>query len=921
MKKRVIQFSVLLAVVLFVVMVFLSPFLWAKDFSTITGTIYDSETGEPLPGVTIMVKGTKMGTYSDLDGHFKLRDLKPGTYTLIFSVIGYKDSRIADLQVNAGESKRLDDILLAPEAVKVKGVEVTAKRVTHSEAALLRIQMKAPAISDGISAQQIARSPDSDAASALKRVTGITVVGGKYVYVRGMGERYSNTLLNGAPLPSPEPKKRVIPMDLIPANLLENVVVTKTSTPDQWGNFSGGSVRLKTKEFPEKLTLRFSVSSGWNSQTTGKTFYKSPSGETDWLGIDDGTRDIPSKVDQAINGGHPKGAQGVSNQELAQSFRQVWDGMSKKAPLNQNYSFSIGNQTELLSRPFGFIFSLTYDNKYNYRNEIQNFYNGSNSGMQARSSWNIEKSTFSVLWGGIFNLNYKLHPYHKLRVNTTYTRSADDEVRWMEGDYEDWKWLESQLKWVEQSLAHFRLTGQHQLPALFSSRLEWNASYGEAKRKEPDKSALLWSNTRPESDTLYRLESQKTSKYRTWDDTKDENFSFSSDWTKDFKQWGGLPAKFKLGWSLEKMDRDDHRRYFKVLMRAKNRFFEGRPADECLEPPTDVRFVDSQSYWAEKKITAGYVLFDMPIFKSLRAIAGIRAEGTDMEFTLYPTGSGNDPSRQITVTKNYTEWLPSVNLSYSLTESMNLRFAVARTITRPEYFELIPREDIEIFENLKSFGNPELEHTRIWNYDTRWELYPRPGEVLAVSLFYKKFDRPVEQVYTMMGTPTLKPINVEGAHNYGVELEIRKQLDFLGIWMSNFSVNANYALISSKVEIGELSNMFGVTNKERALIGQSPYALNLTLGYENKHGTSARLLYNRFGERIAYPGASGNPDIVEEPFDQLDFTFEQKLFHYLGLKLKATNLSNSEVEFTQGGKLWRLYKKGVNYSMGLSYSI
>jgi outer membrane receptor protein involved in Fe transport len=921
--------------------------LAASEVCDLSGAVYDAQTGEPLPGVSIMVKGAKFGTYTDLDGRYKLINVEPGNYTLVFSVIGYERAEMADLEINPGESKKLDDILLSPEAIQMKGAEVTAKRVSHTEAALLRIQMKAPSISDGISAEQIAKSPDSDAASALKRMTGVTVVGGKYVYVRGMGERYSNTMLNGATLPSPEPKKRVVPMDIIPANLLENVVTTKTATPDQWASFSGGSVKLKTKEFPDKFTLKFSTSRGWDTETTGKTVYRVSGGDTDWMGTDDGTREIPDLIREATNNGwRGKGPytdeDGVEHSaaELASGFQPSWDGLPKKAPLNQGYNLSVGSQTGFLGRPLGFIFSLTYSNSYKYRKEIQRFWNAPMT-YSIRSDYLIERSTYSVSWGGIFNVNYKLHPYHKLLFNSTYTRNAEDEVRWLEGYYEQRMWMENRLKWTEQSLTHFRLNGEHELPSLLSSHLDWSASYGVADREEPDESTLLFCKDDPEDpDNMYVVTSQKSGGNRFWEESEDINYGFSLEWTKDFRQWSGMPSKFKIGWAVEKMDREDHMWFFDLKPSTppenywvdKNELKENRPSHVILNPTKSVDWAGAQSYNANKQITAGYILVDIPVLKRLRMITGLRIEDTDMKIIYNQVGYFE---LEDNVKKNHIDWLPSLNLTYTLRENMNLRFGASKTLTRPEYFELVEREDREIFETLKAFGNPDIKHTRVYNYDLRWEVYPRPGELLAVSLFYKRFKDPIENIFTIMGTLTMIPANMGNAYNYGLELEARKNLDIFWDRLSNFSVNGNLAFIESKVKVDETgTSSLEPTSLERPLMGQSPYVINLTFGYENQHGTNGRILFHRFGERIAYLEASGRPDIIEQPYSQLDLVLEQKFFDRFSVKFNAVNLLDSEVKYMQGedkvylsylnqwiDPVWRQYKKGVSFSLGLSYSM
>jgi TonB-dependent receptor len=513
--------------------------------------------------------------------------------------------------------------------------------------------------------------------------------------------------------------------------------------------------------------------------------------------------------------------------------------------------------------------------------------------------------------------------------NTTYTRDADGEVRWLDGYYEDWLWLESRTKWAEQYLAHFRLSGEHEIPWFLSSNLKWSASYGKAEREEPDRATLLWANSTPE-DTFYQLFDQKSGGNRFWELTQDDNFSFSWDWTKDFKQWSGLPAKLKIGWAQENTDRENEMWFYDVTnitekpYYGKEEIIQSRPFDNILDSAAAVKLSDKQSYWADKTITAGYLQIDMPIYQPLRMIAGTRVEKTDNEIRLYPTGSGlhPDPSRLRRVNKKHTDWLPSMNLTYSLMDRMNLRLALSKTLTRPEYFELIEREDRELFENLKSYGNPQLEHTLISNYDLRWEFYSRPGELFAISYFHKNLRRPIEYIYIQKGTQTLKPINTKEARNSGLELEIRKQLDFIWSRLSNLSINANYAIIRSKIKIDETgSNGFVLTNSQRPLTGQSPFVVNIALGYENKLGTNFRLLYNRFGERIAYPGTNGDPDIKEQPFGQLDFSIEQRLFKGIGCKLNATNLLNQEVKFNQGDRPWRSYKKGTSFSLGLSYSI
>ncbi|HVP37211.1 MAG TPA: TonB-dependent receptor [Terriglobales bacterium] len=971
MKQRAIRFINLLLFSLFLV-TSLNSLSSGEPLSTVSGNILDSETGGPLPGVTVMLSGTKLGTYSDLDGHFIIRNVPPGTYTLTFSMIGYGQEKLTEVQVTSAGPVKIGAIKLTSSAIQIKGVEVTAKRVNNTEAALLRIQQKAPAISDGISAEQISKSSASDAAGALSKVTGVTVVGGKYVYVRGMGERYSNTLLNGAPLPSPEPKKRVIPMDIIPANLLDNAVTTKTYTPDQWGDFSGGSVRLQTKEFPDRFTLNLSTSRGWSSETGSRLNFDSRGANRDWLGMDDGTRDIPNVLKQGLlENKNVSQIDGYNMTQKAQMFSNIWFGKPRRVPLNQGYNLSIGNQTELWKKPLGYIFSLSYNNNYDYTEETQRNFT-------TPTDLHVKKSVYSVLWGGIFNLSFKPHPNHKLTWNTTYTRDAQDEFRWMNGfQYSggDYLWHVPSTKWTEQFLLQYKLAGEDRLPFLFSTNLDWYVSYGKAKRKTPDETQLQFR-------TVQEVDYNTINTYtaydarRQWEENQDINHSLAINWTKEFKQWNGLPSSLKLGWAIDKTERNNLFVMYLLMPVSTANFTEeqltSQAIDSFLTSPAYATYgCIPQKYTANKKITGTYLQLDIPLLRRLRMIGGIRREGTYNHIVFNRLG-GYTPTGDIL--KDYVDWLPSLNLTYNFTDKMNLRWAMSKTITRPEYYELIYREDFQVFGLLKFYGNPKLEHTRINNYDLRWEFYPRPGELLAVSWFYKKLKNPIEPIFGYMGVINISARNIPEATNHGFEFEARKQLGtihFYGLrelfnlseripllgalpefmnkqfrnWKSSFSINANYSVIKSEVNYGDISKLgwtYTPTNLKRAMVGQSPYVINLSLSYQNDHGTEADLLYNRFGERIAYVGINVGgypyPDITEKPFDQLDLVLEQKFLKKLGIRFKANNLIDSEVKFMQGSKprgLWdsdtqtfilgppvvTSYKKGTSYSLSLSYSI
>ena len=337
-----------------------------KNAVSIAGKVVDAETGESLPGVNVVIEGTLRGAATDMEGAYRIYGLEPGTYNIIATYIGYGTKKIAGIEVEAGQVQQLD-FTLSMTVLEGQEVVITAKAARNTEASLLKDRQKAVAVSDAISAEAISQSGAENAADAMKQVTGASVVDGKYVYVRGLGDRYTSTQLNGAELPSTNPYKRAGSIDLIPANLIDNIVTIKSFTPDKPGNFSGGMVDIRTKDFPEKLNLKFSVSSSFNSQTTLKSDgpISYAGGSKDWLGIDDGSRKLPDFIGKSAPPTIPSTLDPAALNELAAYSRAFSPAMtpgSTKPPLNQNYSLSIGNQFNVLNKPFGYIASLTYSN-------------------------------------------------------------------------------------------------------------------------------------------------------------------------------------------------------------------------------------------------------------------------------------------------------------------------------------------------------------------------------------------------------------------------------------------------------------------------------------------------------------------------------------------------------------------------------
>jgi outer membrane receptor protein involved in Fe transport len=923
--------------------------LLAQETGSLDGLVVDAETGEELLGVNVMLQGTTLGAATDLDGHYRILNVPVGSYTLAGTYIGYAKFTVNAVEVKAGSATTVN-MKLNSEALELGEVVIEAKEINNTEASLLSIQKRSAGVSDGISSEQIKKSPDADAGDAVKRVSGVTVIGDKNVVVRGLGERYNNARLNGASIASPEPLKRTVPFDVIPANLLDNIVVSKTFSPDQPGDFAGGSVNLTTKEFPEKLLLSASVSSSYNDQSSLKEFMTYQGGNRDWLGMDDGTRAIPDRVEEVT-----AQYQGWINDEpvrrsLAKEFKNVWEPVGSSAPLNGSRSFSFGNTSSLGGRPLGYLLAFNYGSSFSRRTEKQYYYTSAfdeasgTTSLDTTANLSVDRSVRAVGLGGIFDLNHKLSDRHKISLKSMYTRSADDEVKSFEGTIDDdTQYRNYHLAWTERALFTLQPKGAHEFPSLLDSRLEWTYAYSRGAFDQPDRRDVYYNYSDVDSDWVFLGTSD--SGFRRFAKMRDDVHEFNFDWSVPFK-FRSLPgSKLKFGALARSQDRTFPTRKF-YLNSAR---VPGAPAYDATLDPEQIfspHYIDNyfhlaeisgtlDSYNADMQTQAGFLMADMLINKHWRATYGARIENTKQHFKTFPPIAGG----ALDVTEGgpeHTDVLPALALTYKLNDKSNLRFAASKTVANPDYQELVPAEDSDYFEGTVKRGNPDLRYTKIANFDLRTEYYPRPWETLSFGVFYKRITDPIEWFLApgFAGGEVSLPGNLVDANNLGAELEFRKQFDFLekslGSWAARFSALGNFTYVSSTVDLNvdkykpgqQLTGETVLTNDNRPMMGQSDYVVNLALGYDDlKRGTSARLLFNTFGERISQVGAYGVPDTYEQPFSKLDASVNQKVSANWSAKFNATNLLDSDVEFLTGESTFINYRVGRTFALGLTYSL
>ncbi len=940
-----------------------SVFLFAQQ-GTISGKVVEATSGFEVIGGTVLVVETGSGTATDLDGTYQLK-LDPGTYSLEFSYVGFATQKITGVEVKANQVTKIDAALADQAAQLDLGVTVTAKAARDNVVALLALQQKAPVVLDGISSAQISQTGDNDVASAVRGVTGVTVEGGKYVYVRGLGDRYSKTTLNGAEIPGLDPNRNTVQMDLFPTNLIDNILVYKTFSPNLPGDFSGGYVDIATKDFPDQLTINASASLGYNTLATFNSgFFSYKGGKTDWLGIDDGTRAVPELAAQNINS-FPEYSQSLKNGEnatqlanLTRSFDNNWQLTNEKPFMNQNYSLSFGNQKTLFGKPLGFIGALTYQRNFSsYSDGANNIYElkgnvASTESLAPQLILNENRSDDEVLWGAMLSSTLKISPNHKVGVMAMRNQGALQTTRFAEGvkfvDDPDEIYQTRTWDYAERSLSTVQLNGKHVFTNTNNLEINWLSSYSLSEQDNPD--VRFFTNRYIPEDDRYRLKPSSdpvpTRFYRNMNQYSIDN---KLDVTYPFKQWSGLNSKLMTGFSYTVRDREFRENRFNFNSQSFT-FPGGNTLDyfnennliqansEGIANPNGVyvsnNYDPKNSYDAGQSVTAGYLMAELPLTSRLRAITGVRVEKTsihlltyDQSVTLvkYPFLDGE------TALLDNFDVLPSLNLNYEMSDKMKLRMAYNKTLARPSFRELAPFAAFDVAGGFITVGNPDLKRTLVDNVDLRWELFPTAGEMVSVSAFYKNFTDPIERTFNPeAGNAELTWRNVDNAFLYGTEVEFRKNLGFISGALSPFSLGANFAYIISETQIDE-SEMELIraddpdAKNTREMFGQAPYVGNVLLSFKNQRGTQANASFNIVGERISLVTVGATPDYYQQPQPVLNFNISQEIVNGLTVKLSANNLLDAKYQeiATYKGTEFPIvsYQIGRTFSFGLSYNL
>lgn len=912
--------------------------LTAFSQSGIKGIVFDKKYNEPLTGAAILIEGTTTGTTADIDGNFEIR-VSAGTYTLVVSYVSYNTQRIPNVTVRAGQMTTLD-IKMEEASMELQSVQVVGTARTDTDLSLLRNVRSALQVVSGISSQQISRTLDRDASEVVKRIPGVTIQDNRFIVVRGLNQRYNNVWLNNAATPSSETDVKAFSFDAIPSNMIDNLLIFKTGSAENAAEATGGFIKISTKNIPDRDFLNVEYGIGFNDATTFQQAYFLPGFASDLLGLGHISRGLPNDFPTNLSDIRQ------TSQRDAQALRlsNNWIAQPVIALPNQKVSVAHGKRWVLdHGARLGTITSFNYNSGYSTRADMLNYtyerYDYQNNVPVYFNKLNQDIYSRDVRIGLMHNWAYQNASGTRLEFKNLFNQIGIDRsstsIGWNNYRQGNFEYYSNQYS--ARTTYSGQLTGIHRIQDSDNHKIDWNAGFSYANRIEPDRQN--WSKKEvangvfqymlppaPSINELGRLfmtnhefvytatanwenkvrisDFMTTLKAGIYEEYKTRRFSERSITYRD--AYGSLSIDEINQLPFETLFTEQYMGTGKVI---------------SVDEQTDV----ANNYAAQNFLSAAYFSFVLPI-NNFNINAGIRAEYNRLMLQGY-----YNISSPVRVDNPELDLFPAINTSYNLNEKTLLRLAFSRSINRPEFREVSPLTYYDFTEKNSVVGNPDLVAAKVYNLDLRYELYPTPGETFTVAAFYKKFSNPIEMVSIAEGSH-FSFDNALGATNFGVEVEVRKSLKFIGL--DDFSVNMNASLIKSQVEFEDKQ-----TERNRPLQGQSPYVFNTGIYYQNdKAGISSNLMYHVMGKRILVAaqlnqGMVVDPDIFEMPRHVVDLSFNKKIGKSMELKLgikdliAQKNLTQQTYEFVKDGQPQqvtltnKLYNTGRTFSAGISWVI
>ncbi len=922
-------------------------FLIYSQSGKVSGTVFDGEYNDVLPFATISVKGATNGTTSDFEGDYSL-DLEEGVYTIVFSFVGYETKEIQEVSIQNGNVFELDVTLNASTGMLDEVVISTTVR-RNTEESVLNLQKNSATLMDGLSSQSISRSGASNIASAVKSVPGVSVQEGKYVYVRGLGDRYTKSILNGMDIPGLDPDKNTIQMDIFPTNILENIIVYKSASAELPADFTGGVVDIVTKDFPSKKQMSISFSAGYNPDMHFNNNYLSQEGgNTDFLGFDDGTRELPISSQTNI----PNPAESNSNLEtITRLFEPTMAAQRESSLMDFSFGFNYGNQFEFKENKLGFIASIDYKNATTF---YEGFENGVYQKPEERDSYELrfDRRQFgdvgqnNVLASVMTGLSYKTAK-SKYTLNLLHLQNGESRAALFNQNTEisnDINTVKDNLEYTQRSVTNLLFGGKHTSED-GSFITDWKIS--PTLSKSEDKDVRL--TTFIERDGEFTISADAGFPNRIWRNLEEVNAVSKIDLQKKYTLFNNS-STLKFGALYSYKQRDYTINSYDIGFRGVNPIDLNGDPDAILTPDNIWTVETNSGYYirgnfqpantfdAIQSTAAVYLSNEFRFSEKFRTIIGVRAE----QFTSLFTGEGRQDGQTLQFDNdellNELDFFPSANLIYEVMPNSNIRLSYSKTTARPSFKEKSLVQIVDLLTGITFLGNIDLEPSYIDNLDLRFEAFSDNAQMFAVSGFYKHFKNPIEIVaFSNIAPNNFTPRNAPSADVIGVEFEARKNFGFLAENLKNLSINLNVSIIDSKIEMNkgegeEYESRLNFAREGekiddiRALQGQSPFLVNTSLLYNNQDlGIETGIFYNVQGKTLDVVGFGKNPDVFIQPFNSLNFNFEKTIGKEknASITLKVDNILNDKREslyesFNALDKPFQYRAPGTSFSLGYS---
>ena len=927
------------------IFILFTSFIYSQS-GKVTGLIMDGEYDEPMAFANVIVKGSTIGTTTDFDGKYSL-DLQPGEYTLTFSFVGYQTIEVSEVLIKSDEVEQVD-VTLSTNTLDEIIITTTVRK--NTESAVLDIQKKSAVMLDGLSSQGIKKAGASNIASAVKSVPGVSVQGGKYVYVRGLGDRYTKSILNGVDIPGLDPDRNTIQMDIFPTNILENIIVIKSAAAEYPADFTGGVIDIVTRDFPTKKETSFSIGSGYNSEMHFKNdFLIGPSEGTDFLGFDNNSRSRPINRYQYIPGtfeNYPLLTQ------LTSSFNPILQAERKTSKNNFNFGFTTGNQFLVGDNDkLGYQFSLSYRNETSfYKNRVDNRLtkdpnNSSNYNLLTSRLSTGDEGENNIILSGLAGLVYK-RENSKYKLNLLHIQNGESVGGYFNqeasqagagGGIE--QYTKDVIQYTQRSVTNLLVNGQHNIEKGWN--VDWKISPTLATVLDKDHRTTAFQITQ-DGDAIIAPSSSGYPQ-RVWRDLFEFNLANQVNFLKKYTL-KDKPAKLKFGGGMTYKFRDFELDYY--IFTSTNPVVPNGQANNLLlteniwTPETQAGthlvfgnlYQSANSYEGEQRIYSGYFSNEFELIENLKSVVGIRTE----LFQSYYTGqnqSGSQVFYNEKIIDNFDIY-PSANLILSLNENSNLRSSFSKTTARPSFKEASRAQIYDAISDRLFIGNLDLKPSYIDNLDMRYEIFGDKGDIIAFSGFYKTFKDPIELTFFASAPNQLTARNLGSAKVYGAEFEIRKPLNIISDDVRKWRFSLNASLIKSSLEMfeDEYNNRLNAArdgesiSRTRDLQGQSPFLINSNIEFLNEEtGFQYGLFYNVQGRTLEVVGTGIVPDVYTVPFHSLNFNLKKFLDDdgKSSISIKAKNILNSKKEsvyesFNISDEIWTSRMQGTEISIGYS---